>query len=106
MKNLRQEKSLRDHEPNLKGFAAIADRVSARRGNTFAELPILPGEIGSERRRDRTLPEANHPDPVGLALHGRHVSGAAAPAVPIAVVRPGTAKTGTAMSASRHPKGA
>jgi hypothetical protein len=39
MKNLRQEKSLRDHESNLNRFAVIAGRGTAHGENTFGELP-------------------------------------------------------------------
>jgi hypothetical protein len=39
MKNLRQEKSLRDHESYLTGLAAIAGRGIACRESSFGELP-------------------------------------------------------------------
>jgi hypothetical protein len=52
MKNLRQEKSLRDHEPNLNRFAVVADGEplagNRSRGNAFGELPSLPSEADSE----------------------------------------------------------
>jgi hypothetical protein len=43
MKNLRQEKSLRDQEPYLKVFATIVDRGIARAEAPFGELPLLLG---------------------------------------------------------------
>jgi hypothetical protein len=57
MNYLRQEKSLRDHEPYLGEFAAIAARVSPTGANTFGGLPLLPGHgrpgtAGAARRRD------------------------------------------------------
>jgi hypothetical protein len=46
MNYLRQEKSLRDHESSLKGFAVIAGRGNARGENIFGELPSLSSKVG------------------------------------------------------------
>jgi hypothetical protein len=48
MKNLRQEKSLRDHEPSLNRFAVIVERGEPPAGSTFGESPRLSGEVNSE----------------------------------------------------------
>jgi hypothetical protein len=48
MNYLRQEKSLRDHEPSLKGFAAIADRAIARMGAPIGEFLFRQSRVGSE----------------------------------------------------------
>jgi hypothetical protein len=48
MKNLRQEKSLRDHEPYLRGLSAIADPDIARGRAPSGELPLSVGGADSE----------------------------------------------------------
>jgi hypothetical protein len=48
MKNLRQEKSLRDHEPSLNRFAVIAERGEPPAGSTFGESSRLSSEVDSE----------------------------------------------------------
>ena len=53
MRNLLQEKSLRDQEPYLRGFTAIVDRVIVRGEAPIGELPHLSeqGRLGMASRR-------------------------------------------------------
>jgi hypothetical protein len=45
MNNLRQEKSIHDHEPHSKGFAAIAGKGIARGGTPSANCPFRPARL-------------------------------------------------------------
>jgi hypothetical protein len=51
MKNLRQEKSLRDHEPHLRDLRQLWTAASLAEERQSANCPSCRGAVGSEWRR-------------------------------------------------------
>jgi hypothetical protein len=73
MNYLHQEKSLRDHEPYLRGFAAIAGKGIAYRGASTRELSIL-SERGTFVSDEANLADLCHSRSLSVSIRGRRAS--------------------------------